>query len=223
MQISRRFLLACTVSAILLPSALVAETETQIKAREALEAKMKEVESQAPAAPAETAPTTTPAPARSQKAPAPEAPGPVTLTPAPAETTTPASNSDAIQKARAALHEKMNQSPTEAQTQPQAEPVVVIPPAQTETTPQMSAHDAAIQQAVAESRRAAAQKAAANQSKGWNAGTPRTVAMQPLQGPPTGLSASKEQRLNDLLDQYKADQLTPDQYHAARAKILSQP
>jgi hypothetical protein len=34
---------------------------------------------------------------------------------------------------------------------------------------------------------------------------------------------TKQQRLNDLLDQYKADKMTPAEYHAARAKILAEP
>jgi hypothetical protein len=34
---------------------------------------------------------------------------------------------------------------------------------------------------------------------------------------------SKEQRLGVLLQQYKADQITPQEYHAQRAKILAEP
>jgi hypothetical protein len=44
-----------------------------------------------------------------------------------------------------------------------------------------------------------------------------------LQGPPTGFSAAKEQRLKELLDRYMADEVTPEQYHAERAKILREP
>jgi hypothetical protein len=44
-----------------------------------------------------------------------------------------------------------------------------------------------------------------------------------LQGPPTGLSAAKEQQLQKLLQEYRADLLTPEQYHAQRAKILAGP
>jgi hypothetical protein len=39
---------------------------------------------------------------------------------------------------------------------------------------------------------------------------------------PTG-PKSKQQRLNELLEQYRADKLTPAQYHAERAKILAEP
>jgi hypothetical protein len=45
----------------------------------------------------------------------------------------------------------------------------------------------------------------------------------PLQSPPLPISAAKEQRLHQLLEQYRADLLSPEQYHAARAKILAEP
>jgi hypothetical protein len=45
----------------------------------------------------------------------------------------------------------------------------------------------------------------------------------PMASPPLPINASKEQRLRELLQQYKADLISPEQYHAARAKILSEP
>jgi hypothetical protein len=45
----------------------------------------------------------------------------------------------------------------------------------------------------------------------------------PLQPPPPAISAAKRQRLDDLLARYKADQITPEQYHEQRAKILAEP
>ncbi len=45
----------------------------------------------------------------------------------------------------------------------------------------------------------------------------------PLEGPPIPISAEKDRRLQELLQRYKADQITPEQYHEARAKILSEP
>jgi hypothetical protein len=50
-----------------------------------------------------------------------------------------------------------------------------------------------------------------------------SVSLPPLQGPATGLSSAKEQKLNELLNQYRADQITPQQYHEQRAKILAEP
>jgi hypothetical protein len=41
--------------------------------------------------------------------------------------------------------------------------------------------------------------------------------------PADGLNSSKEQKLQALLDEYKADKITPYEYHTQRAKILSEP
>jgi len=37
------------------------------------------------------------------------------------------------------------------------------------------------------------------------------------------LTLTKAQRLSGLLAKYKADQITPEQYHTLRAKVLSEP
>lgn len=47
--------------------------------------------------------------------------------------------------------------------------------------------------------------------------------LAPLPPPPPAVSATKQQRLQQLLQQYMADQLTPEQYHEQRAKILAEP
>ena len=49
------------------------------------------------------------------------------------------------------------------------------------------------------------------------------LAFPPLQGPPPSISADKEQRLQELLQKYKADQITPEEYHQQRARILAEP
>ena len=56
-------------------------------------------------------------------------------------------------------------------------------------------------------------------------GAPGGTAMQfpQLQGPDLAISGEKVQRLHALLQQYKADQITPEQYQAERAKILAAP
>ena len=46
---------------------------------------------------------------------------------------------------------------------------------------------------------------------------------EPLTGPPLPISDAKQQKLKDLLRLYQADQLTPEQYHQQRAKILAEP
>jgi uncharacterized protein YnzC (UPF0291/DUF896 family) len=37
------------------------------------------------------------------------------------------------------------------------------------------------------------------------------------------VSADKTQRLAELLRKYKAEEITPEEYHQQRAKILSEP
>jgi hypothetical protein len=48
-------------------------------------------------------------------------------------------------------------------------------------------------------------------------------AYPPLQAPAPTVSADKEQRLQELLAKYRADQITPEAYHEQRAKILAEP
>jgi hypothetical protein len=59
--------------------------------------------------------------------------------------------------------------------------------------------------------------------------TPPPQAMKPakgettfpqLQAPPLPVSGDKQQRLAELLKRYKADEITPEQYHTERSKIL---
>ena len=49
-------------------------------------------------------------------------------------------------------------------------------------------------------------------------------AMAPAQlaPPPPQLSGTKQQRLDQLLSQYRADQISPQAYHEQRAKILAE-
>lgn len=51
---------------------------------------------------------------------------------------------------------------------------------------------------------------------------PAKAASTPMQTPASPLAGSKEERLKHLLDQYKADQITPEEYHKQRAKIVAE-
>jgi hypothetical protein len=52
---------------------------------------------------------------------------------------------------------------------------------------------------------------------------PKALAdLPPLSAPPLPISAAKDQQLQALLQRYKADQITPEQYQAERAKILAE-
>ena len=44
-----------------------------------------------------------------------------------------------------------------------------------------------------------------------------------LSGPASPLSPAKQQKLDALNEQYRMDQVTPQQYHEQRAKILAEP
>jgi hypothetical protein len=57
-----------------------------------------------------------------------------------------------------------------------------------------------------------------------NANSPGSeLGLKPIHAPPLPISAAKEMRLQGLLQLYEADQITPAQYHAERAKILAEP
>src|SRR6185295_14136863 len=47
------------------------------------------------------------------------------------------------------------------------------------------------------------------------------VEFSPIAAPPLPVSGAKQVRLADLLRQYKADAITPEQYHKERAKVLA--
>jgi len=49
------------------------------------------------------------------------------------------------------------------------------------------------------------------------------LGMKQLAAPQLPISSSKAERLQALLDKYKADQITPDEYHQQRAAILAVP
>jgi hypothetical protein len=51
----------------------------------------------------------------------------------------------------------------------------------------------------------------------------KDLGMKQISAPPLPISASKVERLQALLEKYKADQLTPDEYHQQRAAILAEP
>lgn len=51
--------------------------------------------------------------------------------------------------------------------------------------------------------------------------TSKQLGLQPLQPPPAPVSAQQQEALQSLLQRYEADQITPDEYQAERAKILA--
>lgn len=202
------------------------DTASQAKARELLRQKMAELNGQ-PAAPASPAP----APAPVQPAP-PVAPAqPATSTP-PATTSWDArsANTDQIEKAREAMRQKINELNAQQGTSTTA-PVAGNSKSLNadnetrarEAVRQERAKATAANQAAAEA--AAKQKAdAALAAKEKAMATASAKSMPASSAPaPTNLTpGSKEQRLYDLLQQYKADKISPAEYHEQRAKILSE-
>jgi hypothetical protein len=190
MQIRKCLLAVCFAVAAAL-SVQAADTDAQVKAREALQQKLKEIDAQA----ATNAPAVTNAPAPAPAEPVPPAAAAATaaaVAAAPATTQvngvpTPADPAQ-IEKARESMRKKME-----------------------EVTAAELAADAEAQ------RRAMAQNPEAPPSKPKQ---PTSLDLPPMDAPPLPISADKKQRLDVLLSRYRADQITPDQYQAERAKIL---
>ena len=51
----------------------------------------------------------------------------------------------------------------------------------------------------------------------------KDLGMKPIVAPALPITASKEDRLAALLMKYKADQISPEEYHTQRAAILAEP
>ena len=50
-----------------------------------------------------------------------------------------------------------------------------------------------------------------------------TLNLPPITPPALGISAAKEERLQELLQQYRADLISPEKYHSERARVLAEP
>ncbi len=196
------------------------------KAREAVRQKMQEIVGQQPA-PAVVQPAAVPAqpttPAQPAVVAAPTAAPAVEAIPAP----TPEQEA-AIAKAREAMRAKMQevvQSGGAETASGQFGPAPVFPP---------GADEKAMAKARDSMRLKMQDVIAQPQPQIVRATTPeprvrRTsltaynsrLNFPPLEAPPLPISAEKQQRLAGLLQKYQADQVSPEEYHAERAKILS--
>src|SRR2546423_1453855 len=176
MQIFKPSLVVCAAALAIMPFSLqAADTEAQIRAREALEKKLSEMPPQEPAPPAKAPgkPKKTPAqPAAKKQAPPPVQPASDQPAPPPVVEATPPPPppSRASSKGDRVATKKAYREP---KAQPQPKPVV---------------------------------------------GRTAQPTFNRMDGPALPISADKQQRLATLLQQYQADQLTPAQYHEARAK-----
>jgi hypothetical protein len=101
--------------------------------------------------------------------------------------------------------------------------VAVTPPAALETkTAVVEPAAPALSQKDAEAARAALR----SKLETYEATMPQTIETPGVPAVPaveTKLPATKSQRLTELLNSYRRDQITPAEYHSRRAKILAEP
>jgi hypothetical protein len=231
MQIPKSLLIVC-IAALGVSSvhAQRADTDVQAKAREALRQKIAETPVQEPApsavtpAPAPVAPAEAPAQPAPQAAPKKKktaakkpakaaAPTPVAATPAPApaaetaEVVVPTQKMElgSEDKAREALRQKIQELKSQD---------VAVKPAPTKGEPQTATAEPA-----KETQTMAATKHVSKSSKY------EFMDINGVQPSKAGVivANTKEGKLAELLKLYMADQITPVEYHAQRAKIIAAP
>ena len=175
------------------------DTAAQAAARAAMLEKMQELQGGSTTAPQ------TPAPAES--APAAVTPAPTTPpAAAPAETVPPAATTPAPVETPA---DSTTMSP--AITQPGDTE------AQARARAALNEKMAALGTPVAPTQ----PSSASNASPAVNAAAAASASPAPIVAPPLPINFSKEQKLDWLLNLYKANQISPQQYHEQRAAILA--
>jgi hypothetical protein len=204
MQISKCFLAVCAAACCTMVLPLkAADTDTDAKLREALRKKIAELQAQPAPAAAQPAPAPTPA---AKAAPVAQ-PKPAAAKPA-AAASQPV-DQQSIDKARETLHKQM----TELENQPPAATTASNVPPKTAASP--AAQKTAAAPAAKPEAQAKGEKAVKKPATG-------TTALAPIQVPPPAISGDKQTRLKELLRQYKAEEITAEQYHQQRAKVLGE-
>ena len=198
MQISKTFLVCGAALCLIAISAPAADTEADARLREALRQKIAEMNAPqaaptAPAAPTTPATPVTPPPVVPPVTPAPVAPP---VAPAPVVTASvpaPAPNITATVEDDAQTA-RLREAVRARIAEENSKSAVTVP--QTTITQGSDLNPAV--------------------------STVKVVAPTPTVAPPLPVPSSKEDRLAQLLRQYKADEITPEQYHQQRAKILAE-
>ncbi len=122
--------------------------------------------------------------------------------------------------ARASLLQAMGQ-PVTAAPAPVATPAPTVAPVPVVVTP---APAAVVAPAPTTPAASTANPVATSPTKPSNATVPgKEAGFTPIVAPPLPISATKEQQLDALLAQYKADLISPEEYHKQRAAILAEP
>ena len=122
----------------------------------------------------------------------------------------PPADSESIAKAREALRQKMKELDAQPPASTNAPASAAAKPAPTKPKPTATKPEAKPAPVVEK----APKKPAAVKS---------APAFPAIQGPASPVSGDKQQRLTELLRKYKADELTPEEYHLQRAKVMSEP
>jgi hypothetical protein len=131
----------------------------------------------------------------------------------------PAADEAAIARAREEMRKKLSEVPP-----PQPAPAVAVKPPPTPAPAETPKPKPAPAPAPAVAVKPAPAPAPAAQPKPVVApAKPQKdiYGFTPIQGPPLPISEDKQQQLAELLRKYRADELTPEQYHAERARILA--
>jgi hypothetical protein len=218
MQNFNSFLVVSALAALAFaaPAIQAQDTEAQAKARQALREKLGQLDKTTPIV------VDTEAQAKAREALRKEierieAEGPVK----------PAS-AQSIEEARQATRQKLDELSVGSQDSPEVAKARAALRNQTGShvgafvaapTAGAQAHTAAQKAAVVDAEKAEAAAQAERRAK-RNANL-APGAFQPIEGPAIPLSNEKQQRLAELLQKYRADQIGPEEYHQERAKILA--
>jgi hypothetical protein len=201
------------------------DTPAQIKAREALRQTMKALEAQDTNQPPTAAQSPAPAPTPSPAATTSVSPAPVSSPPASGVFSTPppgsgqmSADSEAIAKARATLRQKMAELDAQAA---QANTVAAAPKPVSK-----SKSSAAPAKVITTETTPAAEKTELKPKEAAKPTPPKVMSargLPPIESPAPTISAAKQQQLQELLQLYQADKISPRDYHDQRAKILAEP
>jgi hypothetical protein len=200
------------------------DPETIAKAREAMRQKMRELQSGQPEVAAKAVRTTRPGAAPQA---VPVAQPEDQLVPGAPHPTDP----ETIAKAREALHQKLRQLQVQESAEAQAQAEVELgPKADPETI--AKARAAMLQKlnelAAAEALQTRTGQRASRIKMAGQLEDKRVKKIAfgnfpPIEAPAMPISAEKQQRLAVLLQKYRVDEITPEQYQSQRAQILAEP
>lgn len=188
------------------------DTPAQAAARQALEQKMKELDANPPSTPpaASAVPSAEPtAPAAVSVPIAPSVDDGVVMQPV-NKKSKPA---DAVRASQKSADKKLAAEQA----------------AQTKAKAKVDAQTAVAKKAAAKKQaEKAATKASQMAAKSVEAPAPVVISgknpgLNPIPAPTLPIPATKQEKLQSLLEKYKADQISPEEYHQQRASILAEP